>query len=44
MNYVCKQCIHVKVPEGERKGFSFKALFNLRTESIEDIERAERLK
>jgi hypothetical protein len=45
MNYVCKTCIHVsKSSEDETPGFSLKALFSVKTEAIEDLERAERLK
>jgi len=47
MNYVCKTCIHVNTSSEEKSeapGFSLKALFGVKTEAIEDLERAERLK
>lgn len=47
MNYVCKTCIHVNESPDEQSevpGFGLKALFNVKTEAIEDLERAERLK
>ena len=47
MNYVCKKCIHVSTSSEEKSeapGFSLKALFSVKTEAVEDQERAERLK
>lgn len=47
MNYVCKTCMHVNsssAEQSEAPGFSLKALFSVKTEAIEDLERAERLK